>query len=282
MPRGRRHQTPEWAKEDSETRILEALSKGPKTNQQLLDQTKLSEPTLAARIKELEKNKQISYLTKEEDRRSKIYSLTSNGTNSLVKKRVTNSLCLTSLLFDFDSLKLKVKNRDINSHISAFFELKNRKSKVLEKIERDFLKQFRQIMEIRHPEVSKSAIGKNSEIAIKLLLDKFDSAFQLNVFSSLKMRVPGTSEYRVLSFDPFYPTVKLDFYALLYVDLFEHCLELIYDTFKTQYNGNLEEFLIALDQGPVHSQKMTLVMSFDLGCIPWQLKHEESFYNTKE
>lgn len=284
MPRGRHSQTPEWAKEDSEKRILEALHKGERTNQQLLDETKLSGPTLSARLTELEKNNRVVYSIKEGDRRSKIYKLTLAGANYLVKKRVTNNLSLTSLFLNFDTLKLEEKKRKTISHISAAFELKNRKSKILERIEKDFLKQFECMMEKKYPSISKAEIEKNSKWAIERLLDQFNRAFELSVFSSLKIKSPGSSEYRILSFDPIYPTIKYDYYALLFIDLFERFLDLVYDTFRTQFNGNLEKFLIALTQnGTYWDKKMMLVMSFDLGCIPWVLEHEElASYNPKE
>lgn len=278
MPRGRERQTPRDAKIDSEKRILESLTNGKKTYNQLLGETKLSEPTLAARLKELEKKHKIMCETNPDDRRSKLYSLTPKGISDLQKKWLIRDVGLTPLSFNYNT-NLYLESKYGDSRIGIISALQERGSKVYEHFSKEIYSQLKDIMRKKYPDENLKTLERKCARISEWFFDELEVTFSLTFFSSLKMPMPGKSKWRSLAFEPLIPHVKYDYYANFCIDFFERMLKILYDTFKDQYNSNLQNFLDSMRPTKRAKNKMIIVADLDIGYVASKMDELEwSFF----
>jgi len=257
MPRGRRRQTPQAAKRDSEKRILGALLEGPKTYKKLLEKTKLSEPTLTERLKDLEKQNKISMKINPKDRRSKIYSISPAGITHLKKEKIFEEISQSSL-------KLVVPRAQFpewlgDPHFSATCE-----SKTVKKWKKLLSSQFKQYLKKHYPDLNKKDRLVMCDVFVRRFFDCLELNMRLNIFSNLDLPPVDTSKWSVLQ-----AKQKKGLYAKVWSHLFEAAVLLVFEVYKQ--HSNFEEFM---KDG--HDKK--LMLNFGV-TIPFQrlLEHMEEW-----
>ena len=113
--------TPTDLAEENEKKILHSLLDGPKRWKNLKEETKLSDRTLAKRLKSLIRKGMITEEIDEKDRRVKIYKITEKGVKASTQFRVSIGLALKiGKLFDPTLIKTHDDFLKIFSYILGF------------------------------------------------------------------------------------------------------------------------------------------------------------------
>jgi len=302
MPRGRPRKTPKEAKIDSEKWILDTLRReGKQTNKQLLKATGLSEPALAERLADLEKaNEQgrrrgprITHIENPQDRRSKIYEITVDGFEDLERQLLKERIDNTPLILNTQTLLLQNKRpewygkrkggddpknapatKTEPSHISAVFELKERsKSSWKTTVFREFWhyvhSQFLATMKSKYQTQSCKDIEVKCETMTNDFFNVLQANFNQSIFSSVKMKPLEPSKWSVMKPAILGSPIKLDFYAKVYIDLFEQYLGVLHETIKAQY-ADIWEFLVDSQKG-----RIFFVAEFDFRNIAYWINNAE-------
>lgn len=261
MPRGRKRQTPQDAKRDSETRILKALLDGPKTYTLLLTRTKLSEPTLTERLKGLEPKK-ISTKINPEDRRSKIYSIAPDGITQFRKERIFEEISQLSLKLDWPG-----RDKFGYSCVSGAFD-----SKLAKKWRRELFPKFKEYIKAGHPSINTKDLEMESDLLTKHFFDFLEANLRLNPFSSLKLKPIGVSSWSPL----FGKVSKKDVYAEVWQRLYDIML-LLLRSVSDRYD-DIEVFL-----KETQGKKIILVVGLDLeNLYPTLKRHEKIMFAPKD
>jgi len=127
-----------------------------------------------------------------------------------------------------------IKKEKIESHYSASFE-----SKIAKKWKKKLRLQIENYLKKRHPQIDKKALVFLTERISEQFFEYLEFTMNLNIFSNLKLKPIGASEWTTLS--SLTGKVKKDLYAQVWQHLYDALLLLLLGIYGQC--GSFEEFL---------------------------------------